>query len=226
MSVCLSLKNVIAWTKKIFFIIWKDWEIPLLFFPDSFLQPWVSLDRWEKLWWLLEPAPPPRCLIKENYRTYSKCFISFQWKVLLTWRAWLIRYQKIWSKKCKGFLFYYSIMLILLSPPHKGQAKQVMLMCVEKGLTYPSLIIQFPALQISTFVFYSWFFKTKIYRLIQGYPTIPTLARLWLGWCAGLRMGIASSQSGHWYSSIYFSPSPPLSSQFYHELLFHPGLKD
>lgn len=43
-------------------------------------------------------------------------------------------------------------------------------------------------------------------------------------WC--VRMGIASSQSSHWYSNIYFSPSPPLSSHFHHELLFHPGLKD
>lgn len=213
--------------KKYFLLYEKTGKYLCFFSQTAFCNPEFHLmdeknygDFWN------QPHLLIRCLIKENYRTYSKCFISFQWKVLLTWRAWLIRYQKIWSKKCKGFLFYYSIMLILLSPPHKGQTKQVMLMCVEKGLTYPSLIIQFPALQISTFVFYSWFFKTKIYRLIQGYPTIPTLARLWLGWCAGLRMGIASSQSGHWYSSIYFSPSPPLSSQFYHELLFHPGLKD
>lgn len=61
-------------------------------------------------------------------------------------------------------------------PPHKGQAKQVMLMCVEKGLTYPSLIIQFPALQISTFVFYSFFFflNISLSKFIQPYPT-------WLG---------------------------------------------
>lgn len=47
--------------------------------------------------------------------------------------------------------------ILLFFSPHRGQAKQVMLMCVEKGLTYPSLIIQFPVLQISTFGFMFWF---------------------------------------------------------------------
>lgn len=48
--------------KKIFFIIMKRLSNSSTFFfsPDSLLQLWVSLDEWEKLWWLLELAPPPR----------------------------------------------------------------------------------------------------------------------------------------------------------------------
>lgn len=103
-------------------------------------------------------------------------------------------------------------------PPHRGQAKQVMLMRVEKGLTYPSLIIQSCKYQPLSFI--HDFLKYKLIQDGQVMARIPC-------WCEDI--------NSHWpitpliLKYLFFTQCIFvlwLSSWEFWKLLFQPGHED